>query len=744
MLHRVGAVGVTLLLGGMSLVAALTPAQAQPSNARAFQDRIYPILQRCVACHSGDTPAGDLDLTTRGSALKGGESGPALTPGDVDKSLLFSMASSKEMPPKKPLSAAEIDTLRQWIAAGASWDGGVTKANSQAAGERAGPDWWSLQKVQHIEPPVVQDRQWVRNPIDAFVLAELERHGLRPAAPAGRAALLRRATYDLHGLPPTPDEIDAFVSDESPAAYEKVIDRLLASPRYGERWGRHWLDVARFAESHGFERDQIRDHAWRYRDYVIRAFNDDKPYPQFVREQLAGDALEPWTADGVIATGFLTAGPWDEVGNTVTASAVLRQRVREDELEEMLAAVGQTFLGLTLNCARCHDHKFDPITQRDYYRVKAVFDGVRFGDRPIVPPGQARPNQLATQLEKAVSAALKAALPPPRLVWAAVPKQPPATRLLQRGDVEKPGEEVRAGPPALGRTPPPDFPVPTDAPEAQRRAVFAEWVVRPDNPLTARVLVNRVWHYHFGRGLVATPNDFGFNGERPTHPRLLDWLAGEFVAQGGSVKKLHRLIMLSATYQQAATFDARAAAVDADNRLLWRFAPRRLEGEAVRDAMLSVSGRLNGAAGGPSFRPFSVKIFNSHFYTLTDEERPEFDRRTVYRINVNSARSPLLESFDCPDPSTKTPRRTVTTTPLQALGLMNNAFVLRSARYFAGRVRNEVGDDAAKQISHAYRLAFGRAPTPGEVERAAPLVRDHGLEHLCWVLLNASEFLYLR
>jgi hypothetical protein len=607
----------------------------------------------------------------------------------------------------------------------------------------------------------------VRNSIDAFTLEELEKHGLRPAEPAGRAALLRRATYDLHGLPPTPAEIDAFVGDESPAAYEKVIDRLLASPRYGERWGRHWLDVVRFGESHGFERDQIRDHSWRYRDYVIQSLNDDKPYPQFVREQLVGDALGPWTAEGVIATGFLTASPWDEVGNNVAVSALLKLRVREDELEEMLAAVGQTFLGLTLNCARCHDHKFDPVTQRDYYRVKAVFDGVRFGDRSILPPDQTRRQEaerarlktLIAELEKAISdgderdgmreeleherAALKA-VPPPQLVWAAVPKQPPATRLLQRGDVEKPGEEVRAGLPALGRAPPPDFPVPANAPEALRRVAFAQWVTDPDNPLTARVLVNRVWHYHFGQGLVATPNDFGLNGERPTHPRLLDWLASEFVARGGSVKKLHRLMMLSATYRQAATFNPRAAGIDADNRLLWRFGPRRLEGEAVRDAMLFVSGRLNGAAGGPSFRPFAIKIFNSHFYSLTDEERPEFDRRTVYRINVNSARSPLLESFDCPDPSTKTPRRTVTTTPLQALGLMNNAFVVRSARYFAGRVRNEVGGDAARQVSHAYRLALGRPPTPGETERATPLVREYGLEHLCWVLLNASEFLYLR
>jgi hypothetical protein len=740
------------------------PAWAEPPAAKPafFREKIVPILQRCVACHSGDAPEGRLTLTTREAALKGGKTGPALEPGDAAKSRLFSLVSSKKMPPKKPLSDEEIDALKEWITAGAVWEGVVKKGAT-----RAGADWWSLQPLKRPEPPAVQDKEWGRNPIDTFVLAELEKHRLQPAPAADRAALLRRVTYDLHGLPPTPDEIEAFVNDKSPDAYEKVVDRLLASPRYGERWGRHWLDVARFAESHGFERDQVRDHAWRYRDYVIKSFNDDKPYPQFVKEQLAGDVLEPITSDGIIATGFLTAGPWDEVGNNVTASAVLKLRVREEELEEMIAAVGQTFLGLTLNCARCHDHKFDAITQKDYYRVKAVFDGVRFGDRSALPPDETKKieanvarlkdrlddlekqflvgnmnEETRRQLDEARDAFRTAPRPP--LVWAAIPRQPGPTHILLRGDVEKKGDLVRAAPPALGKAPPPDFDVADDAPEGRRRLKFAEWVADPDNPLTARVMVNRVWHYHFGQGLVASPSDFGFNGERPTHPQLLDWLAGEFAASGGSVKKLHRLILLSATYRQAATFNARAAETDADDRLLWRFSPRRLEGEAVRDAMLSVSGRLNDTPGGPGYRPFTITIFNSHFYTLLDEDRPEFLRRTVYRINVNSARNPLLESFDCPDPSTKTPRRAITTTPLQALELMNNRFVLRSARSFAERVQKEAGDDATKQVAQAYRLALGREPTAKETERAAKLVREHGLQELCWVLFNASEFLYVR
>ena len=983
----------------------LHPTAAEPTaKPPAFQDTIRPILQRCVGCHSGDTPGGGLTLSTREQALKGGESGAALKPGDAARSLLYTMAADRKMPPKKPLSVAELDVLRHWIDGGATWEGEVKKRSVADAG-RAGADWWSLQKVQRPEPPPVQDKAWVRGPLDAFVLAELEKHKLRPSPPAERAELLRRVTYDLHGLPSTPEEIDAFLNDKSPDAYEKVIDRLLASPRYGERWGRHWLDVVRFAESHGFERDQIRDHAWRYRDYVIRSFNDDKPYPQFIKEQLAGDALEPCTNDGICATGFLTAGPWDEVGNNVTASAVLKLRVREEELEDMLAGVGQTFLGLTVNCARCHDHKFDPISQRDYYRVKAVFEGVRFGDRPLTSPELARGQQRLTDLEKQlaglvqpvrarleqdlgqprvegvpaplarwtfdkdakddggvmhgellggaviengrlklngktaflrtaplprdvkektleawvslatlaqggggvltletkdggtfdslvygervakqwmagsdfyrrtrnltgpeentptnelvhvaavytadnrvavyrngtaygesyvptgdqgtlrtyaakesrvllglrhtgggkaffageiaearlydkalsqeqVAASYKAgvnkvalaqvlaqfsaeqrdqydklqkqldveraaltAAKVPQLVWAAMPSKPAPTHVLLRGDVEKQGDLVHAAPLSLGQEAPPDFDLPADAPEGARRLHFAEWVASADNPLTARVLVNRVWHYHFGHGLVASPNDFGFNGERPTHPQLLDWLASEFVAHGWSIKKLHRLILLSATYRQAATFNPAAAEIDVDNHLLWRFRPRRLEGEAVRDAMLMVSGRLNEAGGGPSFRPFTVTIFNSHFYTLREDDKAEFNRRTVYRMNVNSARSPMLELFDCPDPSTKTPRRTVTTTPLQALSLMNNVFVQRSARYLAERLQRESGDDTTIQVRQAYRFTFGRAPSDAETERAAKLVREHGLEQLCWVLLNASEFLYVR
>jgi hypothetical protein len=595
---------------------------------------------------------------------------------------------------------------------------------------RAGPDWWSLQPVKRPAVPTIRDPQSaIRNPIDAFVLAELNKHGLRPNPPADRTTLIRRATFDLTGLPPTPAEIDAFVNDPSPDAWEKVVDRLLASPRYGERWGRHWLDIARFGESNGFERDQVRDNAWRYRDYVIRAFNDDRPYPQFVQEQLAGDVPPGAGFDAISATGFLVCGPWDEVAANVPKSQTVRLRAREEELEDMVGTVGQTFLGLTVNCARCHAHKFDPIPQADYYRLRAAFDGVRFGDRRLT------------------------SWPPWPAAWAAVSTTPGPTHVLIRGDVDKPAEQVGAAGLSAIRTPSSDLGLALDAPEGQRRLKLAEWIGDPLNPLPPRVLVNRVWHWHFGQGIVRTPSDFGFNGDRPSHPDLLEWLAAEFVtpasggrqsAVWGSVKRLHRLIMTSATYQQASAFNPDAAAKDADNRLLWRFAPRRIEGEAVRDALLFVSGQLNDDMGGPGFRPFTIRIFNSHFYTLTDPLTREFNRRTVYRIAVHSAKSPLLDAFDCPDPSTKTPRRSATTTPLQALALMNNAFVLRQAGYFAERVQREAGAKPEDQVTAAYRLALGRMPTKDETGRALALVREHGVESLCWVLLNASEFLYVR
>jgi hypothetical protein len=961
-------------------------ASPLPARADFEKDVAAPIAKNCLTCHNAGEARGGLDLTRRAGLLRGGKSGPAVVPGKPDESRLLDRVAAGTMPPRKagkPLSAAEVAGLAAWVRDGAPWpDGRVLSPFELTTDRRAGYDWWSLQPLPHVAPP--SPGAEARNPIDAFVVAELRRHGLTLAPPADRATYLRRVKYDLLGLPPTPEEIDAFVADPAPDACERLVDRLLASPHYGERWARHWLDVVRFGESDGFENDKLRDHAWRYRDYVIRAFNEDKPYPQFVREQLAGDVLEPVTGDGIAATGFLVAGPWDEVQN-VGKSKTERMRTHEEQVEELVGTVGQTFLGLTVNCARCHDHKFDPIPQRDYYRLKAVFDGVDHGNRPAltpeeqrahdarVAPIQARIQELRAALEKlqnglpsaavaehiepgaltagrfgraldarharvaapskpayatppltvecwakldskdrfnvlvanhtkessdhweiytyagggdfsaylpgyapaeirsgvaitdgrwhhlamafdgarvrlyvdarlvkdvavarqrtgpgdgrltfggyppqnigcdgvvdevrlsagirpldrlpdgpfvpddrtlglwhfdtaedgtfadaarpadaaaavqvkrqqdALRAELKrqemelAAHPVP-LVYAGVRRQPEATFVLLRGDIHKPGPQVTAGGVSSLRTLSGELGLGADAPEARRRLKFAEWVTHPDNPLPARVMVNRIWQYHFGRGLVETPSDLGFNGGRPSHPELLDWLARQFRASGGSIKQLHRLIVLSATYRQSAWFDARAAALDADDRLLWRFPPRRLEAEAVRDAMLAVSGELNPRVGGPSFRPFTVTALLTNFYHSLDG-RPDFNRRTVYRMSVNTGRDALLTALDCPAPSVTMPRRRSTTTPLQALALMNDSFVQRQAARFAERVRKTGGEDPAAQVTLAYRLAFGRRPTAEERTATVGLVQQHGLESACWVLLNATEFEYVR
>jgi len=635
---------------------------------------------------------------------------------------------------------------------------------------------WALEPVRRPTPPAVRDAAWAANPIDAFVLAKLEAAGLRPAPPADRRTLVRRVTFDLTGLPPTPAEIDAFLADRSATAYEKLIDRLLASPHYGEHWARHWLDVARFAETDGFEDDQQRFHAWTYRDYVIRAFNADKPYDVFVREQVAGDALKPVTADGIAAVGFLVAGPWDAV-QRVTPSKLGRLRSREEQLEEMVGAVGQTFLGLTVQCARCHDHKFDPIPQTDYYRVKAVFEGVDHGLKPrahgtrrllsdaddaawqnATAPLRARIDALeksAADPDKQKAAAARKerddvrkeldAKHPVTLAFTGDREQPAPTVVYKRGDVTRPGDEVTPGAVSAVGTPKADFGLAADAPEAERRVRFAAWLTHPANPLTARVMVNRVWHYHFGTGIVDTPSDFGAAGGRPTHPELLDWLGAEFVARGWSVKALHRLILTSAAYRQSADTPAATAAakVDADARLLWRFPPRRIEGEAVRDAMLAASGALNRAAGGPSFKPYTVTQLNTYFYHLFDRDEPAFNRRSVYRMHLTTGRSPLLDALDCPSPGVSTPRRRPTTTALQALALMNDAFVVREAERLGVRLSAEK-PDPADQVRLAFETAFGRPPAQAELDAAVEVRRRHGLGTVCWALFNASEFLYLR
>ena len=582
-----------------------------------------------------------------------------------------------------------------------------TSAEQRAAAEAEKRGHWALQ------PLVEANRE---HALDEFITARLSKEGLALSAEAERPTLLRRLNFDLIGLPPSPEEIDAFVNDNSPRAFATAVDRLLASPHYGERWGRHWLDVVRYTESDGFEYDRMRPNAWHYRDYVIKSFNDDKPYDRFVKEQIAGDVVEPVTSDGIVAASLLVCGPWD-AASAIQTNPTQKLIAREDELEEMVAVVGQTFLGLTVNCARCHDHKFDAISQLEYYRIKSVCEGVKHGERAA---GNIPASYVGTRL------------------------QPEPTRLFKRGEVTSPQEVVTPGALAAVAGLNADFEIPPNAPEAQRRLKFADWLADSRNPLTARVMVNRVWQYHFGQGLVTTPNDLGVNGGRPSHPELLDWLAVKFIQSGWSVKALHRLIVNSATYRQGSEGYAKAAALDADNLWLWRYSPRRLEGEAVRDAMLVVSGQLNPAMGGPSFQPFTITEFNAAFYHLFDRGDPEFNRRTVYRVNVNSGKDPLLDAFDCPDPSVKNPRRGMTTTPLQALELMNNSFVLRQARMLSERALADGQQDVSAAISTVYRRALGRRPTAEETLRAEKVAQERGLTSLCWALLNSTEFIYVR
>ncbi len=644
-------------------------------------------------------------------------------------------------PGSRPSRLVWLLLLAAWFPLPGLWAATVTTVTTNL---------WSLQPLQHPAiPPASGPSEWRNNPIDAFVADKLRQLGLQPAPPADRGTLLRRLSFDLIGLPPSAEETAAFLRDSRGDAYERAVDRLLASSHHGERWARHWLDVVRFGESQGFEYDRIREHAWRYRDYVIQAFNDDKPYDQFIREQLAGDVLLEANAVSVIATGFLVAGPWDQAGHS-SASASVRAMVREAELEDIVGTVAQTFLGVTLNCARCHNHKFDPIPQRDYYRVKAVFQGVNHGDRHF--PGGST-NDWS---------------------YAANASQPEATFILNRGEPDKPKDQVTPGALEALAAHSGELGLAADSPEGERRRRFADWVASPENPLTARVIVNRVWQHHFGRGLVATPNDFGKMGEPPSHPELLDWLSAWFVSPDGanwSLKRLHKLIVTSAAYQQSSVIsksvisesvtakrspagelnaaspitESPALQRDADNRLLWRFTPHRLEAEELRDALLALSGELNPQMGGPGFRPFRhVTNGGQNEYFASDPAGAEFNRRTIYRISVHSARDPLLDSLDCPEFSTRTPVRANTTTPLQALSLMNDSFVQRQAAKLAERVQREAGPDLKYQVDQLWFLTLAREPKPAERRDALKLAREQGMASAAWVLLNSNEFVFVR
>ncbi len=717
--------GVTVVL---TPFAVLPGAQLKNDKDREafFRERVAPVLQQhCVACHNAAKSRGGLDLTTRAQLLEGGDKGPVLKPGDADKSRLLQMVRGPEpkMPRQAdPLSAAQVADLRQWINDGAAWP---TAVKLTVKGPKEAGDWWSLRPLKRSALPAVKDKDWPRNPIDYFILAVLEGKGLSTAPEVDRVTFIRRATYDLHGLPPTPEEIDAFVNDRAADAFERLIDRLLASPRYGERWGRFWLDLVHYADTHGYDKDKRRLWAWLYRDWIIRAFNQDLPYRRFVRYQLAGDVLFAADPDGAIATGFIAAGPWDFVGHVELREGTIdKEKTRLLDRDDMLASTMSTFVSTTAHCARCHDHKFDAVSQKEYYRLQAVFAGVERGDRPL-------------STKQKPKAAQK--------VYAVLPRSPRPIHVLHRGDVERKGELVTPGALALVPGLKHDFQLANPNDEGARRAALAAWIVADQNVLTWRSIVNRVWQQHFGRGLVDTPSDFGKNGSTPTHPELLDWLAVEFRDGGGSFKKLHRLLLLSATYRQSSRHHAANAKIDADNRYLWRMHRGRLDAESIRDGVLAVSGKLDLKMYGPGFELFRYKDDHSPIYDHSAADKinsPATWRRTVYRFVVRSVPNPFLDCLDSADPNISVPVRNTTMTALQALALLNNTFMVKQSEYFAERLQ-KLSPDPQQQMVTAYRLAFGRPPTPQERTALTGYAQRHGLANACRLLFNANEFLFV-
>ncbi len=885
-----------------------------PAGERVdFTRDVKPLIEKhCIMCHGPEKQRADLRLDRRAAAMQGVTDGPVIVPGKSAESRLIAAVAGLDedllMPPKgERLSSREVGVLRRWIDDGASWP-------EDAAGDPA-KRHWSFQSLARPMVPGTGNR----HPIDAYSADELRKKGRSTSAPAGAGTIVRRMFFDVIGLPPSPEEMAHWskrIEQEPGKGAAELADHLLSRPQYGERWARHWLDVARFAESSGFETNQARPNAWPYRDYVIRSLNEDKPFDRFIREQLAGDIL-----GAPEATGFIVGGAWDGVKSP---DPVLTANQRADELHDMVGTTGSVFLGLTVNCARCHNHKFDPISQTDYFAMKAVFAGVKHGEReiggpeaaqvaeaeklrprldelarqlaelePIADPGKSEPRRVpvnpkrnndrispvrCTQLRFAITATNNgsepcidelevfdrggrnvapgaklassgnyrgnpkhklehlidgrfgndwswisdtvgrgwveltfpapveigrivwgrdreekyrdrvpadylievrdgdapwtsvagssdrgmpdpsqdsaiakleaerselekkiAALMSPRKAYAGVFGTPEPTKRFHRGDPMQPREDVAPG----GLAGFGGVRLAMDAPDAERRRALADWIASPRNALTARVIVNRLWHYHFGTGIVDTPSDFGLNGGRPTHPELLDWLASELVEHGWSLKHIHRLILTSATYRQTSAQNKDAMAKDGSNRLLWRYPGRRLEAEALRDGILAVSGKLDLRMYGPGFDLFEPNNNYVKVYATKTKFGPDDFRRMVYQAKPRSELDTLFGAFDCPDAGQVQPKRTTSTTPLQALNLLNSEFLLGQSDAFAGRLRREAGAEASAQIRLGYALAFGRAPETEELDAAREFIQSQGLPAFCRALYNANEFVMI-
>ncbi len=706
-----------------ALMCACVVGEAVAKSPVDFGRDVAPIFeQHCIRCHQASNKKAKLSLATIAD-LKSNE---YVVAGDPDGSHLVDVvtaaAGEKPLMPKEgaPLSADEVATLREWIREGAHWPDRVVVKDRA----RADQDWWSLRPLVANEPKSDGAlAEWSGNTIDRFIFARLRAAGLRPSPPADRRTLIRRVSYDLTGLPPNAEEAEAFERDESPNAYEKLVDRLLASPRYGEQWGRHWLDVVRFGESTGYEVNHLVDGAWPYRDYVIQSFNADKSFDRLIVEQLAGDAIAAGSPAVEVGLTFLVCGPFDIVGNK---DAVQAAQIRADTVDEMIRATGEAFLGLTVGCARCHDHKFDPISQRDYYSLYATFAGVYHDETDPGTGGvskKTRPTPYMGRFEQ------------------------PAERqcIFERGDAQRKGDVVVPASLSTLAKATKGYALAADAPEQERRKVFAQWLVAADNPLTPRVLANRLWQFHFGTGIVGTPSDFGYMGERPTHPELLDWLAARLVVDGWRLKPMHKLIVMSQTYRQSSAYRKEAAKVDGDSRLLWRFPPRRLSAEEIRDSVLFVCGKLDEQMGGPGFRLYQYSRDNVATYTPLEKFGPETYRRSVYHQNARASRVDLLSEFDAPDCAFSTSRRVPTTSPLQALALMNHSFTITMADDLAKRLSSATDPaNYVGQIKLGFKLAFGREPTPAEQSAAVALAGKYGMRAFCRALLNSNEFIYVN
>ncbi len=782
------------------------------TNAVSFAQQVKPLLaRRCFACHGPNVSEGGLRLDQQEDSRAELDSGAfAIVPGQAGASALLERVTaadeSMRMPPEgKPLTAEEVDVLRRWIDQGAVYE-----------------KHFAFVRPERRAPPRVGRADWSDNPIDAFLLAGLEKAGLAPAPPADKRTLARRAYFNLTGLPPTEEQLAAFLADERPDAWPRLVDELLASPHYGERWARHWLDLVRFAETNSFERDGLKPNAWKFRDYVIRSFNDDKPYDQFLREQLAGDELEPLTNDGIIATGYYRLGIWDD-------EPADPQQARFDEWDDIVSTTSQAMLGLTVGCARCHDHKIDPIPQADYYGLVAFFadvtpyadvrerDPARFSlwdmsapqDRERRAKLGAEVDDIRRQLaamEEAGIQRMSAAdqelarspdrerllndklqrvlnvsewqlyddarqrladvqreideLPEPdaALALGRCEPHPEPMHIMERGNPHVPGDVVEPHFPTLFGDPAPDIPpAAADARSAGRRRILAEWIASPQNMLTARVIVNRVWQHHFGRGIVRSANNFGELGTPPTHPELLDWLALWLVDHDWKLKPLHRLIMTSRAYQMSSAGNERALAIDPTNDLFWRFDMRRLDAEEIRDAALAVTGQLNPQMYGPGFfahLPAEVLATQSRPGDGWGDAPPDQQRRRSIYIHVKrSLLHPLLTAFDFPDVDVSCEARFTTTQPAQALGMLNGEFFHEQARALAERVVAEAGDDATRQIGRAVELALGRPASKRDIADGLALVERlrtqqgldarEGLRYWCLALLNLNEFVYL-